>query len=290
MVTPREKIRPSQLQMLPQTIKYLLIVNALLFVITNIFYYLLDYNLFDALALHQPRSEKFSYVQLITHLFMHANTLHIFLNMFVLWMFGGVLEHVWHQKKFLFYYFFTGAGAAALHLLIRKFTLDSLNEEVMQYLQNPSYEAFKAFAQKHAGRMPQEMARELEQIKNGWEATPASMMYLTQSTEWMRDFYEFQVNIPTVGASGSVYGVLLAFGVIFPNVLIYLYFLIPIKAKYFVIMIGLLQIYLGFFEKASSVANFAHLGGMIFGFLLLKFWGEQPKKFVKDRSFENPYS
>ncbi|PSR06209.1 MAG: DUF1751 domain-containing protein, partial [Bacteroidetes bacterium SW_10_40_5] len=229
MVTPREKIRPSQLQMLPQTIKYLLIVNALLFVITNIFYYLLDYNLFDALALHQPRSEKFSYVQLITHLFMHANTLHIFLNMFVLWMFGGVLEHVWHQKKFLFYYFFTGAGAAALHLLIRKFTLDSLNEEVMQYLQNPSYEAFKAFAQKHAGRMPQEMARELEQIKNGWEATPASMMYLTQSTEWMRDFYEFQVNIPTVGASGSVYGVLLAFGVIFPNVLIYLYFLIPIK-------------------------------------------------------------
>ena len=82
--------------------------------------------------------------------------------------------------------------------------------------------------------------------------------------------------MPTVGASGAVYGVLLAFGVFFPNIYVYLYLIFPTRAKYFIIMLFLLQLYLGFFDKTSNVANFAHPGGMLFGYILLKYWGNKP--------------
>ena len=76
---------------------------------------------------------------------------------------------------------------------------------------------------------------------------------------------------PTVGASGGVFGLLLAFGMMFPNQPIYLYFLFPIPAKWFVIIFGLLELYLGV-QGGTNVANFAHLGGMLFGFLLIQYW------------------
>ena len=88
------------------------------------------------------------------------------------------------------------------------------------------------------------------------------------------------VSTPTVGASGAVFGVLLAFGMLFPNALLYIYFAIPIKAKYFVIFYGLLELYAGICNNpADNVAHFAHLGGMIFGFLLIKYWRNNSNTF-----------
>ena len=92
---------------------------------------------------------------------------------------------------------------------------------------------------------------------------------------------ELKVNIPMIGASGAIFGILLAFGMLFPNTELYLMFIpIPIKAKYFVLGYGLLEFYLGLQNNAGdNVAHFAHLGGMLFGFILIKYWNKNRKKF-----------
>jgi len=138
--------------------------------------------------------------QVVTYMFLHGGFWHLFFNMFVLWMFGRVLEEVWGPKKFLIYYMVTGIGAGII------------NAAVM----------------------------------------PGSP-------------------VPTIGASGAVYGLLLAFGMMFPNQQIYIYFLFPIKAKYFVIVMFAIELFSGI-NPNSNVAHFAHLGGMIVGYIFLR-WG-----------------
>ena len=227
--------KQSSLSTLPEVIKNLLIINGLLFFATES---LKNYgiNLTKFLALHQIQSADFMPHQLITHLFMHGNLSHLFFNMFALWMFGKTLENIWGAKRFLIYYMITGIGAATLHLAINQYQIFNL-----------------------ANTMP-EM---LDLAKQGlYNAGNADSLRLTQL-----------VSTPTVGASGAVFGILLAFGMLFPNTLLYIYFAIPIKAKYFVLAYGFLELYLGISNNPTdNVAHFAHLGGMIFGFFLIKYW------------------
>ena len=79
----------------------------------------------------------------------------------------------------------------------------------------------------------------------------------------------------TIGASGSVFGLLLAFGMLFPNMMIYVYFLLPIKAKYFVMIFGVIELLAGITRSSSNIAHFAHLGGMLFGIILILYWRRQ---------------
>ena len=96
---------------------------------------------------------------------------------------------------------------------------------------------------------------------------------ISEASAALKSLLAGQMDISTVGASGSVFGILLAFGMLFPNSLIYLYFAIPIKAKWFVILYGAFELYSGIANNpGDNVAHFAHLGGMIFGFILIKFW------------------
>lgn len=165
------------------------------------------------LALFFPTSEYFRPYQLITHMFMHANLTHIFFNMFAVFMFGPPLESIWGPRRFLFFYFFAGFGALALHLFV-------------QYLQ----------------------------IQTG-AVSP------------------YSVNVPMLGASGAVFGLLLGFGMMFPESIIQLIFPpIPIKAKYFVLIYAGIELFLGLSGFESGVAHFAHLGGALFGFLLILYW------------------
>lgn len=136
--------------------------------------------------------------QVVTYIFLHGGFWHIFFNMFVLWMFGRVLEEMWGPRKFLIYFMITGVGAGIINALVM------------------------------AGS-----------------------------------------SVPTIGASGAVYGILLAFGMTFPNQPIYLYFLFPIKAKYFVAIMVAIEFFSGL-NPNSHIAHFAHLGGMLFGFIYLK--------------------
>ena len=196
------------------------------------------------LGLYVPGSEHFRPLQLITHMFMHGNIGHIFFNMFALWMFGNMLENVWGGRRFLIYYMATGLGAALIHLGWNYF-------ELMQVTQSVSAEQVQ--------RVIQEGSSILMRGQNYSDPALAKLNLI--------------YNIPTVGASGAVFGILLAFGMLFPNTRIYLYFAFPIKAKYFVIGYGLLELFNGIAnDPSSNVAHFAHLGGMLFGFILIKYW------------------
>ena len=227
--------RPGNFSELPEVVKNLLILNGLFFLAT-VSLNNLGIDLVKILGLHQFQSPEFRPHQLITHLFMHGNLTHLFFNMFALWMFGKILENVWGSKRFLIYYMITGIGAASIHLLISQYQIISISNQIPEMVN-------LAIEGRYNPSIP--ISKKLTQL----------------------------IITPTVGASGAVFGLLLAFGMLFPNALLYLYFAIPIKAKYFVIGYGLIELYAGISNNpADNVAHFAHLGGMIFGFFLIKYW------------------
>ncbi len=228
---------------LPPVVKNLLIINIVLFIATIVFEKM-GLDLYRYLAVHSVKSPDFRPYQLITHMFMHGGIGHIFFNMFALWMFGRVLEEIWGQKRFFIYYFVTGLGAAFLHLLVNYIEVQSLLSKI-----DPE------MAQ-------QVLAEGADTLRKGYNYSNSQLANLN-----------LMINTPTVGASGAVFGLLLAFGFLFPNAVIYLYFALPIKAKYFVILYGVLELYLGFANRSGdNVAHFAHLGGMLFGLIFLLLW------------------
>ena len=171
--------------------------------------------------------------------------MHILFNMFALFMFGKVLEQVWGQKRFLIYYMVTGIGAGLIQMLVAYIRLSSygsaVTPEVMDIIMTDGYQAIldhQNFRDPFLGSL------------NGL------------------------INGVTVGASGAVFGILLAFGMLFPNTELMLMFPpIPIKAKWFVLGYGAFELYSGFANNPNdNVAHFAHLGGMLFGFVLIKMW------------------
>ena len=227
--------RPANFKELPEVVKNLLIINGLFFLAT-ISLNNLGLDLVKIFGLHQFQSPDFRPHQIITHLFMHGNFTHLLFNMFALWMFGKILENVWGAKRFLTYYMITGIGAACIHLLISQYQIINISNQIPDMLD-------LAIEGRYNPSIP--ISKRLTQL----------------------------IITPTVGASGAVFGLLLAFGMLFPNTLLYLYFAIPIKAKYFVIAYGILELYAGISNNpADNVAHFAHLGGMIFGYFLIKYW------------------
>ena len=228
---------------LPEVVKNLMIINGLFFLATWSLKSR-DFDLSNWFALHQFQSPDFQPHQLITHMFMHANFTHLFFNMFTLWMFGKTLENKWGAKRFLTYYLITGFGAALIYVGYIQFQIVNISAEL-----NPEL---------------------INQVINATNNTKISAEPSQFSS--MQNLY-ILINTPMVGASGAVYGLLLAFGMLFPNSIIYLYMAIPIKTKYFVAGIGCLALFNGIGNNpGDNVAHFAHLGGMIFGIILLKYW------------------
>jgi membrane associated rhomboid family serine protease len=236
-----EQFRPTGFRILPLVVKNLLIINTLFFLGTMAFSSRIDLN--EYLGLHYFTSPMFRPHQLVTYMFMHGSFTHILFNMFALWMFGNTLENVWGPKRFLIYYMVTGIGAGLIQILVLYFRISSiestLDPQMISYVQEKGYDLLmegKNFADPAVGKL------------------------------------NLLINTTTIGASGAVFGILLAFGMMFPNSLIYVYFAIPVKAKYFVMIYGAIELFSGVSGTADNVAHFAHLGGMIFGFLLLLYW------------------
>lgn len=243
-----QQYRPSGFSILPPVVKNLLIINGLFFLATIT---LTQFDLIEMLGLHPFESKLFKPYQLVTHFFMHGGLMHIFSNMLALWMFGNALENYWGGKRFLIYYLFTGLGAAALHLGIIEFQIHSLLSEI-------SPENIEVVLRDGAGV--------LKGFQNYTDPQMAKLNML--------------LNTSTVGASGAVFGVLLAFGMMFPNTIIYVYFALPIKAKYFVMLYGAFELYSGIQNNpGDNVAHFAHIGGMIFGYFLIRFWNKNRHTF-----------
>jgi membrane associated rhomboid family serine protease len=225
----------------PPVVKNLLIVNALVFVAQMTFGNSNPYFIENLFALHDVHSVYFKPHQLITYMFLHGGFEHILFNMLALWMFGSMLENYWGAKRFLQYYIICGLGAGLLHL------------GVLYFEMKPAWDYIRQFSPE-------------EQEKAIYGAT------MVIKDQWA-------INAPTLGASGAIFGCLAAFGYLFPNSLIYLYFMIPIKAKWFVLIYGALELWLGVRNSpGDSVAHFAHLGGAITGIIIVLIWNKTNRK------------
>ena len=245
-----EQYRPTGFNMLPVVVKNLLIINGLFFLATigldkaNI----IDLN--QILGMHYFTSPLFKPYQLVTYMFMHANFMHLFFNMFALWMFGYILENFWGPKKFLIYYFVTGIGAMMVQMAVNYFQISHLQATMS--------------------------AEQISMVMNeGYKVALLDKNYLDPLMGELNNL----INGVTIGASGSVFGILLAFGMMFPNTMIYVYFAIPVKAKWFVVIYGAIELISGVANASGdNVAHFAHLGGMLFGFILIMYWKNKNKK------------
>lgn len=246
--------RPVGFQILPPVIKNLLIINGLMFFATNVFANIGWIDLNHYFALYHWDSPLYKPWQFVTHIFMHANFGHLFFNMFALWMFGSLVENTLGQKRFLILYFICGFGGAFLHLLF--FSLESI-------------EAINAFKSLSAIDRKNVVDFIVEFSRTGIRPDITPIQHLTQTQYDSAQYFA----IPMVGASGAVYGILFAFGYLFPNMEIFLYFLFPIKAKYFVAIYAAISLFYGFANvPGDNIAHFAHLGGMLFAYLLFKTW------------------
>jgi membrane associated rhomboid family serine protease len=259
-------------------IKNIIIINVIMVLATYVLASQFRIDLTDILGMHFYKSEHFKIWQIITHMFMHSITdpFHILFNMYALWMFGQVLEFDWGGKRFLFYYLVTGIGAVLFNMLVQYFELSHLTSLVNNYAEHPNFNAFMVFVNKYLPDRTESANAFIRQFS----ASANDPGSLSDSVLFLREYVVEVMNAPLVGASGAVFGVLLAFGMLHPNTELMLIFPpIPIKAKWAVIGYGAIELYLGVKQPGSNIAHFAHLGGMLFGFLLIKYWQTNRKTF-----------
>ncbi len=235
--------RPSFFQTIPPVVKNLLIINVLIWLLMALLP--AADRFFDRyLALYYFTSPAFQPFQLFTYMFLHSGFAHLFFNMFALLMFGRTIEMTMGSARFLFYYITCGICAALVQMGVFAIYIHNL-ESIMS---------------------PEAVSHVLH---NGFDLKQYGIPYPDPDMRALNAF----VNTPMVGASGAIYGVLLAFGFLFPNLPVYLILVpVPIKAKWLILGYFVLELVYGMSGSADGVAHFAHLGGMIFGFLLLLYW------------------
>ncbi|MAU88655.1 MAG: rhomboid family intramembrane serine protease [Bacteroidota bacterium] len=236
-------------------IKHLVIINVIFFFSTFIFGNIV----YDLFALHYFENEKFEYWQLLSHMFMHGNINHILFNMFGLWMFGSPLEKMWGKNKFLFFYISAGLGAAALQMIMYYVQFSSISDQIIQLGYGTD---------------------SLNKLLNEGLYDPRILEVVNESDliDLIRNY-----NSSMVGASGAIYGILVAFALIFPNSELFILFLpFPIKAKFLVPILILGDIFFGFSSySVGPIAHFAHIGGALTGFLIMWYW--KKNQFNKNR-------
>jgi membrane associated rhomboid family serine protease len=260
---------------IPPAVKNLLIINVIFFLATwALPVYNIDLDKYFALYFYE--SPNFHPYQYITYMFMHANFWHILFNMYALFMFGVALERVWGSKRFLIFYFVTGIGAALIHTFVNYLHFAPMITDSHAFMNTPSPELLRSFIKDYAPHLTKDYIDAI----NRWAEMPKDPQLTESAITLVNNIANSVINIPTVGASGAVFGVLLGFGMLFPNTELMLLFPpIPIKAKYFVMIYGGIELYLGATQPGSNIAHFAHLGGMIFGFFLIKLWNKDRNNF-----------
>ncbi|HZH70060.1 MAG TPA: rhomboid family intramembrane serine protease [Flavobacteriaceae bacterium] len=236
-----------------ETVKILLIVNIIFYIGANF----MIPNAYELFSLYFFENPNFQFWQPVTHMFMHGQLqyggiTHILFNMYALWAFGSPLEQMWGRNKFLFFYLSAGIGAAMIHSLVNYYHFQAGYDALIQ-----------------AGLSTAEIQNILT---TGQYRTD---LLNTISKETLQSFFE-AYNVPAVGASGAIYGILVAFGMMFPNVELFLIFVpIPIKAKVFIpilILIDLFSGLTGFSLFGGGIAHWAHIGGALFGFIMMWYW------------------
>lgn len=200
------------------------------------------------LGLHFFEGQEFNPVQIITYMFIHdpSNPMHILFNMFTLWMFGRMLENLWGSRRFLFYYTVCGVGAALVQEGLWACTYMHDYVAGIARLNGMTYDSMR---------------------------TVVDQALAAGDAGFISGVRQFTNSIVTIGASGAVFALLLGFAFVFPNLPLYLFFIpVPVKAKYMVAGYAVLEFFLGVSKSMDTVAHFAHLGGMLFGLILLLIW------------------
>ncbi|MDG2500502.1 MAG: rhomboid family intramembrane serine protease [Flavobacteriaceae bacterium] len=229
-----------------EIVKHLIIINVIFFIASNVFGELM----YDLFAMHYPNNPDFILWQPISHMFMHGDITHILFNMFGLWMFGTPLEQMWGKQKFIFFYLSAGLGAALIQTFVYHYDVMSVTQILIDNgLTNSDVNDFYK-----SGRLNTSIIQSVgeDRLYSGIQSFKAVM----------------------VGASGALYGILVAFAMLFPNVQLMLLFPpIPIKAKFFVPLLILFDLFFGFTSySVGPIAHFAHIGGAVTGFLMMWYW------------------
>jgi len=229
-------------------VKHLIILNVIFFAANT----LLGVDLNNWLALYFPKNDHFGAWQFVSHMFMHGGFTHILFNMYALWAFGSPLEQMWGRNKFLFFYFSAGIGAGLIYTAVNYFQFNSIYNELVNIGMQSS---------------------DIQTLLTTGRYNSDILTHISESR--LTDFFQ-TYNTPAVGASGAIYGVLVAFGMTFPNAKLALIFLpVPISAKYFIpVLIGLdlFSGITGFSIFGGGIAHFAHVGGAIIGFIMMQYW------------------
>ena len=230
---------------LTEAIKHLIIINVILFVVPQ----MLNLDLAQIFALYFPQNENFGFWQYVTHMFMHGGFSHILFNMYALWAFGTPLEQMWGKKKFLFFYFSAGLGAGAIYTLVNYYQFNGVYEQLIGF------------------------GLSATDIQTILETGSYNTALVDLTTREMTEFYNLY-HTPAVGASGAVYGILVAFGMMYPNAKLALIFLpIPIAAKYFIPVMIFGDLFFGVTKYSiGNIAHFAHIGGALIGFIIAWYW------------------
>jgi len=229
-------------------VKHLIILTVLFFIASSY----LGLNISGYLALYFPKNEHFGIWQFVSHIFMHGGFTHILFNMYALWAFGSPLEQMWGRNKFIFFYFSAGIGAGLIYTAVNYFQFNNIYNELI-----------------NAGIQ----TVDIQNLLTTGSYNTGILEFVSEKR--ITELYQIY-NTPAIGASGAVYGVLVAFGMTFPNAkLALIFFPVPIAAKYFIpVLIGLdlFSGVTGFSLFGGNTAYFAHVGGALIGFIMMKYW------------------
>lgn len=277
--------RPSGFGYLPVVTKNILIINVLLFFATELIKASKGIDLSEYLGLHFYSASNFKPHQFVTYIFMHGSFQHILFNMFGVYIFGQVLEQVWGPKRYLIFYLVTGFGAAIAQYIVMSMSIGPVLESiqaVQNNLQPATFEALlnKADFQSTLSFDFSATYNEFVQKYNNaiLERSPRAMALASQ---FLIDYKNQYLNSHVIiGASGSLFGLLGAFGMLFPNRYLYLYFFFPIKAKWLVTAYGAIELFSGLQNNPEdNVAHFAHLGGLFVGIIMVLIWRKDRTQF-----------
>jgi membrane associated rhomboid family serine protease len=269
-------------QKLPPAIKNLLIINGLFFLAKWAINYRFQIDITDHLGLFDPSSSYFRPWQFITHFFMHADDWHLISNMLFFFIFGPELEVYFGTKRFVIFYFVTALGAAALYLAVNHPAIAAAQEYLLAFKSNPTTEGYELFKGHLKGY--QEFTITLNDHS---EYTPATFLEYWQNNsnnpslkkialDHSTAYVEMMTNIPMVGASGAIFGLMFAFGYLFPERKILFY-----PAWLVVFFFGAMEFYRTYTSTPDdNIAHVAHLGGMLFAYLLILLWKANRRKHI----------
>jgi membrane associated rhomboid family serine protease len=280
-------------------VKNIMIINVLMIIICVVMQNTRGIDLSDTLALHAPLSKHSKPWQYFTYMFLHGNSgssnfnssstfRHLLGNMIGLWFFGAALENAWGSKKFLFFYLATGVFAGITQNLAVHYEYSVVQNAIAEFSQNHTCAQYSTLLNKYTNLhlYTADGVEVLQQIKNTWVEDPMNMQYASQAQEYLNVFlhgnangFDGMLNTATVGASGAVMAVLVAFAYLYPNTTLMLGFFFPIKAKYLVALYAIAEMYASWRHIAGdNVAHIAHLGGMVGGIILVYFWNKFNRK------------